>query len=110
MAGPATILRDPGGQGARNPATLPEYAVDRRISRFPLFGGAVSEGACSLRQDLGLDLFIAAVALSAALNVADAFASGGVLGILGIGVTAALVPPLVAWVVGLKVLNPNPVF
>jgi putative transport protein len=41
--------------------------------------------------------------------VAAAFASGGVLGILGIGITAALVPPLVAWVVGLKVLKLNAV-
>lgn len=84
-------------------------AISTLRSRSPLFGGPVSEGARSLLQDLGLDLFIAAVALNAAPNVAAAFASGGVLGILGIGVTAALVPPLVAWVIGLKVLKLNPV-
>jgi putative transport protein len=88
---------------------LAGIAISTVRSRSPLFGGPVSEGARSLLQDLGLDLFIAAVALNAAPNVAAAFASGGVLGILGIGITAALVPPLVAWVVGLKVLKLNAV-
>ena len=54
------------------------------------------------------DLFIAVVALNTAPNVAGAFGSGGVLGILAIGVTAALVPPAVAWFVGLKLLKLNP--
>ena len=88
---------------------LAGIAISTVRSRFPLFGGPVSEGARSLLQDLGLDLFIAAVALNAAPNVAGAFVSGGVLSILGLGVTAALVPPLVAWVVGLKLFKLNPV-
>jgi putative transport protein len=87
---------------------LAGIAISTMRSRSPLFGGPVSEGARSLLQDLGLDLFIAAVALNAAPNVAAAFAGGGVLQILAIGITAALVPPLVAWVVGLKVLKLNP--
>ena len=87
---------------------LAGIAISTLRSRYPLFGGPVSEGARSLLQDLGLDLFIAVVALNTAPNVAAAFASGGVLGILAIGVTAALVPPLVAWVVGLKLLKLNP--
>jgi putative transport protein len=77
-------------------------------SRYPLFGGPVSEGARSLLQDLGLDLFIAVVALNTAPNVVGAFASGGVLTILAVGVTAAMIPPLVAWFVGLKLLKLNP--
>lgn len=77
-------------------------------SRYPLFGGPVSEGARSLLQDLGLDLFIAVVALNTAPNVANAFAGGGVLGILAVGLLASLVPPLVAWGVGLKLLKLNP--
>ena len=87
---------------------LAGIAISTMRSRSPLFGGPVSEGARSLLQDLGLDLFIAAVALNAAPSVAAAFAGGGVLQILAIGITAALVPPLVAWVVGLKVLKLNP--
>jgi putative transport protein len=86
---------------------LAGIAISTLRSRYPLFGGPVSEGARSLLQDLGLDLFIAGVALSTAPNVAGAFASGGVLGILAVGITAALVPPLVAWVVGIKLLKLN---
>jgi putative transport protein len=76
-------------------------------SRYPLFGGPVSEGARSLLQDLGLDLFIAVVALNTAPNVANAFSGGGVLKILAVGLTASIIPPLVAWVVGLKLLKLN---
>jgi putative transport protein len=76
-------------------------------SRNPLFGGPISEGARSLLQDLGLDLFIAVIALNTAPNVAAAFTGGGVLGILIIGILSALLPPLVAWLVGWKVLKLN---
>jgi len=77
-------------------------------SRHPLFGGPVSEGARSLLQDLGLDLFIAVVGLNSAPNVAAAIANGGALVILAIGMVASIVPPIVAWVVGLKLLKLNP--
>lgn len=77
-------------------------------SRYPLFGGPVSEGARSLLQDLGLDLFIAVVALNTAPNVAAALEQGGIFTIVAIGFTAAMVPPVVGWVVGLKVLKMNP--
>jgi putative transport protein len=76
-------------------------------SRYPLFGGPVSEGARSLLQDLGLDLFIAVVALNTAPNVVSAFAGGGVLKILAVGLAASMIPPVVAWVVGLKLLKLN---
>jgi len=76
-------------------------------SRYPLFGGPVSEGARGLLQDLGLDLFIAVVAVNTAPNVVNAFTSGGVLTLLTIGTAAALIPPVVAWVVGIKLLKLN---
>jgi putative transport protein len=87
---------------------LAGIAISTIRSRFPLFGGPVSEGARSLLQDLGLDLFIAVVALNTAASVASAFTGGGVLALLAIGVTGALVPPFVAWIVGLKLLRLNP--
>jgi putative transport protein len=77
-------------------------------SHFPLFGGPVSEGARNILQDLGLDLFIAVVALNTAAGVASAFTGGGVIALLAIGVIGGLIPPLVAWVVGLKFLKLNP--
>jgi putative transport protein len=87
---------------------LAGIAISTLRSHFPLFGGPVSEGARSLLQDLGLDLFIAVVALNTAAGVANAFTGGGVPALLAIGITGALVPPLVAWVVGLKLLRLNP--
>jgi putative transport protein len=87
---------------------LAGIAISTLRSRYPLLGGPVSEGARSLLQDLGLDLFIAVVAVNTAPNVAGAFASGGVVTILAIGITASLLPPLVAWFVGLKLLKLNP--
>jgi putative transport protein len=87
---------------------LAGIAISTARSYFPLFGGPVSEGARNLLQDLGLDLFIAVVALNTAASVASAFTGGGVLSLLSIGVAGALIPPLVAWVVGLKFLKLNP--
>jgi putative transport protein len=87
---------------------LAGIAISTLRSHFPLFGGPVSEGARSLLQDLGLDLFIAVVALNTAAGVANAFTGGGVPFLLAVGVIGGLVPPLVAWVVGLKVLKLNP--
>jgi len=40
--------------------------------------------------------------------VAGAFTGGGVAFLLAIGIIGGLVPPLVAWVVGLKLLKLNP--
>ena len=87
---------------------LAGIAISTLRSHYPLFGGPVSEGARSLLQDLGLDLFIAVVALNTAAGVASAFTGGGVAYLLAIGIIGGLVPPLVAWVVGLKVLKLNP--
>lgn len=76
-------------------------------SRNPLFGGPISDGARTLLQDLGLDLFIAVVALNAAASVAAAFSRGGVIGILAFGIAAGLIPPVVVWIVGLKLFRLN---
>jgi len=102
-----TIAGIPISLGTPAGVMLAGILISTLRSRYPLFGGPVSEGARSLLQDLGLDLFIAVVALNTAPNVANAFASGGVLKILAVGLTASLIPPLVAWVVGLKLLKLN---
>jgi putative transport protein len=87
---------------------LAGIAISTLRSHFPLLGGPVSDGARTLLQDLGLDLFIAVVAVNTAAGVANAFTGGGVLFLLGIGVVGGLVPPVVAWIVGLKLLKLNP--
>ena len=95
------------GLGTPAGVMIAGIAISTLRSRNPLFGGPISEGARSLLQDLGLDLFIAVVALNAAASVAGAFARGGVAGIVAIGIAAGLVPPVVAWFVGLKLFRMN---
>jgi putative transport protein len=103
-----TIAGIPISLGTPAGVMLAGIAISTLRSHYPLFGGPVSEGARSLLQDLGLDLFIAVVALNTAAGVASAFTGGGVAYLLAIGIIGGLVPPLVAWVVGLKVLKLNP--
>jgi putative transport protein len=102
-----TIGRIPFGLGAPAGVMLAGIALSILRSRYPLFGGPVSEGARNLLQSLGLDVFIAVTALNSAASVAGAFAGGYVGLLLSIGMVAALVPPLVAWWVGRQVFRMN---
>lgn len=103
-----TIGHIPFCLGAPAGVMLAGIAISALRSRNPLFGGPVSEGARSLLQALGLDVFIAVVAVNSGPNVAGAFTGGYVLSLLVIGMTAGLIPPMVAWVVGRKFLKLNP--
>jgi len=103
-----TIGHVPVCLGAPAGVMLAGIAISTLRSRYPLFGGPVSEGARSLLQALGLDVFIAVVAVNTAPNVAGAYTGGYVSILLAIGLVASLLPPLAAWVVGRTVLNLNP--
>ena len=103
-----TIGAIPFCLGAPAGVMLAGIAISTLRSRNPLFGGPVSEGARSLLQALGLDVFIAVVAVNTAPNVASAYTGGYVSVLLAIGLVASLLPPLAAWVVGRRVLNLNP--
>ncbi len=103
-----TIGHIPFCLGAPAGVMLAGIAISALRSRYPLFGGPVSEGARSLLQALGLDVFIAVVAVNTAPNVAGAYTGGYVSILLAIGLVASLLPPLVAWVVGRTVLDLNP--
>lgn len=94
--------------GAPAGVMLAGIAISALRSRHPLLGGPVSEGARSLLQALGLDVFIAVVAVNSAPSVAGAFAGGYVIHLLAIGLLAGLLPPIAAWVVGRKLLALNP--
>jgi putative transport protein len=97
----------PFGLGAPAGVMLAGIAISILRARFPLLGGSVSEGARSLLQSLGLDVFIAVTALNAAAGVAGAFTGGYVGRLLAIGLVAGLLPPLVAWWFGRRVLRMN---
>jgi putative transport protein len=76
-------------------------------SRNPEFGGPVSEGARSFLQDIGLNLFVAVLAANVGPKVIDSFQGLTVVWIAIIGTLAALVPPFVSFVVGIKVFKLN---
>lgn len=103
-----TIGHIPFSLGAPAGVMLAGIAISALRTRNPLFGGPVSEGARSLLQSLGLDVFIAVVAVNSGPNVAGAFTGGYVWNLLIIGILAGLTPPLIAWIVGRKILKLNP--
>ena len=103
-----TIGNIPFSLGAPAGVMLAGIAISVLRARHPLLGGPVSEGARSLLQALGLDVFIAVTAVNAAASVAGAFTGGYVIRLLAIGVVASVVPPLAAWAVGRRLLGLNP--
>jgi putative transport protein len=78
-------------------------------SRNPEFGGPVSEGARSFLQDIGLNMFVAVLAANVGPKVLSSFQGFTVIWIAVIGTLGALVPPLVAFVIGLKLFKLNSV-
>jgi putative transport protein len=76
-------------------------------SRNPEFGGPVSEGARSFLQDIGLNLFVAVLAANVGSKVIQSFQGLTVIWIALIGTLAALVPPFVSFVIGIKVFKLN---
>ena len=77
-------------------------------TRNPAFGGPMSEGARSFLQDIGLNLFVAVLAATVGPKILASFQGIIVIKIALLGVTAALVPPLLAWLYGLYFRKMNP--
>jgi putative transport protein len=77
-------------------------------TRNPAFGGPMSEGARSFLQDIGLNLFVAVLAATVGPKILASFQGIIVIKIALLGVIAALVPPLLAWLYGLYIRKMNP--
>jgi len=77
-------------------------------TRNPTFGGPMSEGARSFLQDIGLNLFVAVLAATVGPKILASFQGIVVIKIALLGVTAALVPPFIAWLYGLYFRKMNP--
>lgn len=77
-------------------------------TRNPNFGGPMSEGARSFLQDIGLSLFVAVLAATVGPKILASFQGVVVIKIAALGLTAALVPPLLAWLYGLYFRKMNP--
>lgn len=77
-------------------------------TRNPAFGGPMSEGARSFLQDIGLSLFVAVLAATVGPKILASFQGIVVIKIAVLGLVAALLPPLLAWIYGLYVRKMNP--
>ncbi|SNR83666.1 aspartate:alanine exchanger family transporter [Puniceibacterium sediminis] len=76
-------------------------------SRNPNFGGPVHEGARSFLQDFGLNAFVAVLSANVGPKVISALGGDTIMWLALIGVAGALIPPLVAFWVGVKVFGLN---
>ncbi|WP_245925225.1 aspartate:alanine exchanger family transporter [Aliiruegeria haliotis] len=78
-------------------------------SRNPSFGGPVHEGARNFLQDFGLNAFVAVLSANVGPKVVTALAGDTALWLALIGITAALLPPLIAFWVGIRMFGLNAV-
>jgi len=78
-------------------------------SRNPSFGGPVSEGARSFLQDIGLNMFVAVLGANVGPKVISALGGDTVFWLALIGILAAVVPVIVAYIVADKLFKLNSV-
>jgi putative transport protein len=78
-------------------------------SRNPEFGGPVSEGARLHLQDIGLNMFVAVLAANVGPKVLNSFQGPIVIWISLIGAAGALIPPVIAFIIGHKMFKLNSV-
>ena len=76
-------------------------------SRNPQLGGPVSEGARSFLQDIGLNVFVAVLGANTGPKIISALGGDTVIWLALIGTTAALLPVVVAFFVGDKIMKMN---
>ena len=105
-----TIGGIPFGLGTSGGVILAGIIIGAIRTYNPRFGGPVPEGARSLMQSIGLDLFLAVLALNVAPELIDALSEGRqVAAVLMIGIAAAIVPAFISWLVGLYVFRMDPI-
>jgi len=86
---------------------LAGIAVSYFRSRNPEFGGPIHEGARSFLQDFGLNVFVAVLAANVGPKVITALHGDTLLWLAVIGIAGALIPPLVAFWIGVKFFKLN---
>lgn len=104
-----TIANIPFALGTSAGIMMTGIMVAYLRTRNPAFGGPVSEGARSLLQDIGLNLFVVALAASVGPKILASFTGNVVIWLAAIGLVGAILPPFVAFLVGLYVFKMNPV-
>jgi putative transport protein len=77
-------------------------------TRHPALGGPIAEGARSLMEEMGLNVFTSALAINSGLAVYQVATSGPIWQLLLASQVVSLLPELVAWWVGRHILKLNP--
>lgn len=102
-----TISGIPFALGTSAGVILAGVGVSYFRSRNPNFGGPVNEGARSFLQDFGLNAFVAVLSANVGSKVISALSGTTVLWLALIGVAGALIPPLIAFWIGIKFFGLN---
>jgi putative transport protein len=102
-----TISGIPFAFGTSAGVIMAGVGVSYLRSRNPNFGGPVHEGARSFLQDFGLNAFVAVLSANVGPKVISALGGDTILWLALIGIAGALIPPLVAFWVGIKVFGLN---
>jgi putative transport protein len=105
-----TVLGIPFALGTSAGSMLAGILVAYLRSRSPQFGGPVSEGARSFLQDVGLSIFVAALGANVGPKIISALSGSTVIWLALIGVTAALLPVVIAFFVGDRLMKMNSIF
>ncbi len=77
-------------------------------TRHPAFGGPISEGARSLMEEMGLNVFTSALAINSGLAVYQVATTGPIWQLLLASQVISLLPELIAWWFGRHWLRVNP--
>ncbi len=109
MAGIITIhvAGIPFALGTSAGCILAGIGVSYWRSRNPEFGGPVHEGARSFLQDFGLNVFVAVLAANVGPKVITALGGNTIVLLALIGTAGALIPPFVAFWVGVRFFHLN---
>lgn len=102
-----TISDIPFALGTSAGCILVGIGVSYFRSRNPDFGGPVHEGARSFLQDFGLNAFVAVLSANVGPKVISALGGDTIPWLALIGTAGALLPPFIAFWVGIKVFRLN---
>ncbi|ASJ72271.1 aspartate:alanine exchanger family transporter [Granulosicoccus antarcticus] len=102
-----TISGIPFALGTSAGVIMAGVGVSYFRSRNPDFGGPVHEGARSFLQDFGLNAFVAVLSANVGPKVITALGGDTILWLALIGLAGALIPPFIAFWVGIKFFGLN---
>ncbi|WP_164021652.1 aspartate:alanine exchanger family transporter [Pyxidicoccus trucidator] len=96
------------GLGTAAALLLAGVIIGTLRARNPSLGGPVPEPARALLEDLGLAIFIAALALNSGPDVAGSIQGGTLVPLIISGLVVGLLPPIIGYAAGLYLFKLNP--